>query len=198
MQERWHPDPDEHEAALAAGIGLAAGEGAQLVCLQELTLSRYFAVDPAGPQAAGVEPEELPGGATYRFAARMARETGIHVHASLYERADRATDGLGYNTAIIVAPDGELLARTRKLHIPVTAGYHEDRYFRAGPGDPRRVPADRLRGRASRSADLLGPVVSRGRARIQPRGRRRARVSRPRSAPSPITRSSTPSRCGRR
>ena len=139
VQQRWHPDPDEHEAALAAGIRLAADEGAQLVCLQELTLSRYFAVDPAGPEAAGAEPEELPGGPTHRFAARMAAGTGVHVHASLYERAD-APDGLGFNTAIVVAPDGELLARTRKLHIPVTAGYHEDRYFRPGPAGPDAFP----------------------------------------------------------
>jgi N-carbamoylputrescine amidase len=109
------------------------------VCLQELTLSRYFAVDPGGPQATGAQPEELPGGATYRFAARVARETGVYVHASLYERAD-ADDGLGYNTAIVVAPDGQLLARTRKLHIPITAGYHEDRYFRPGPGDAPAFP----------------------------------------------------------
>jgi N-carbamoylputrescine amidase len=139
VQERWRPDPEEHEAALEAGIRRAASAGARLVCLQELTLSRYFAVDPAGARAGGVEPEELPGGATHRFAARMARETGAHVHASLYERAD-AEDGLGFNTAIIVAPDGELLARTRKLHIPITAGYHEDRYFRAGPGDAPAYP----------------------------------------------------------
>ena len=139
VQQRWHRDPDEHEAALAAGIKLAAGEGAQLVCLQELTLSRYFAVDPAGPEAVGAVPEELPGGPTYRFAARMAAESGIHVHASLYERADGA-DGLGFNTAIVVAPDGELLARTRKLHIPVTAGYQEDRYFRPGPAGPDAFP----------------------------------------------------------
>jgi N-carbamoylputrescine amidase len=139
VQQRWHPDPDEHEAALAAGIKLAAGEGAQLVCLQELTLSRYFATDPDGPAAAGAEPEELPGGRTHRFAARMASETGIHVHASLYERAD-AEDGLGFNTAIVVAPDGELLARTRKLHIPVTAGYYEDRYFRPGPAGAESFP----------------------------------------------------------
>jgi N-carbamoylputrescine amidase len=64
----------------------------------------------------------------------MAAETGAYVHASLYERAE-AEDGLGFNTAIVVAPDGALLARTRKLHIPLTAGYHEDRYFRAGPGE---------------------------------------------------------------
>jgi N-carbamoylputrescine amidase len=133
VQERWHPDPGEHAEALSAGIRRAAAEGAQLVCLQELTLSRYFAVDPAGPRAAGVEPEELPGGPTHRFAAELARETGVHVHASLYERAE-GDDGLGYNTAIVVAPDGSLLGRTRKLHIPVTAGYYEDRYFRPGPG----------------------------------------------------------------
>ncbi len=139
VQQRWHPDPDEHEAALAAGIELAAGEGAALVCLQELTLSRYFATDPAGPEAAGVEPEELPGGRTHRFAARMAAASGAHVHASLYERAEE-NDGLGFNTAIVVAPDGELLARTRKLHIPVTAGYREDRYFRPGPAGSQAFP----------------------------------------------------------
>jgi N-carbamoylputrescine amidase len=133
VQHRWHPDPGEHEAALAAGIEMAAREGARLICLQELTLSRYFAVDPGGPTVAGAEPEELPGGRTFRFAARMAAETDAHVHASLYERAD-GEDGLGFNTAIVVSPEGELIARTRKLHIPVTAGYHEDRYFRPGPG----------------------------------------------------------------
>ncbi len=37
----------------------------------------------------------------------------------------------------MVGPDGRIWIRTRKLHIPVTAGYYEDRYFRGGPaGDP--------------------------------------------------------------
>ena len=139
VQERWHPDPGEHAEALASGIRRAAAEGAELVCLQELTLSRYFAVDPSGPEAAGALPEDLPGGPTYSFAAAMAQETGVHIHASLYERAD-GPDGLGFNTAIIVAPDGGLIARTRKLHIPLTAGYHEDRYFRPGTGEGNPFP----------------------------------------------------------
>ena len=101
VQHRWHRDPVEHAAALTEGVRVAAEEGALLVCLQELTLSRYFGVDPGGPQAAGVEPEGLPGGATHRFAARMAGETGIYVHASLYERAE-GSDGLGYNTAMFL------------------------------------------------------------------------------------------------
>jgi N-carbamoylputrescine amidase len=131
VQHCWHPDPTDHRNALAAGVRLAAREGAQLVCLQELTLSAYFAITEDGPVAAGAEPEALPGGATHEFAAALARETGVTVHASLYERA--ADEQLGYNTAIAVAPDGTLLARTRKTHLPVTAGYYEDRYFR--PGD---------------------------------------------------------------
>jgi len=139
VQHHWHPDPEEHEAALAQGIRIAAADGAQLICLQELTLSPYFAVDPAGPRPGGAEPEELPGGRTHAFAARMAAETGAHVHASLYERAE-GEDGLGFNTAIVVSPAGELVARTRKLHIPITFGYHEDRYFRPGPGDAEAFP----------------------------------------------------------
>jgi N-carbamoylputrescine amidase len=139
VQERWHPDRGEHEAALAAGIRLAAAEGARIVCLQELTLSPYFAITPDGPVAVGAAPEELESGPTFSFARRLATETGAYVHASLYERAD-GPDGLGYNTAIVVAADGRLVSRTRKLHIPVTAGYYEDRYFRPGPasseGDP--------------------------------------------------------------
>jgi N-carbamoylputrescine amidase len=139
VQERWHTDAAEHEAALGRGIAIAASQGARIVCLQELTLSPYFAVTPDGPAAAEVTPEPVPGGPTFEFAARMAREAGVHVHASLYERAE---DGgaLGYNTAILVSPAGELVSRTRKLHIPVTAGYYEDRYFKPGPADEDPFP----------------------------------------------------------
>jgi N-carbamoylputrescine amidase len=138
VQERFHSDPDEHAAALALGIGMAAGEGAQIVCLQELTLSSYFAVTVDGLEAARARAEDIPDGPTTRFAASLAQEHGIHVHASLYERAERE-DGLGFNTAICVDPAGEVVARTRKLHIPVTAGYYEDRYFRPGD-DPEGHP----------------------------------------------------------
>jgi len=143
VQHRWHPDPDEHRAALAEGVRLAAGEGARLVCLQELTLSPYFAITADGPRAAGAEPESVPDGPTGAFAAQLASENGVHVHASLYERAD-AEDGLGFNTAIVMAPDGTLTARTRKLHIPVTAGYYEDKYFRPGPPGEDAFPVVEL------------------------------------------------------
>lgn len=34
-----------------------------------------------------------------------------------------------------MAPNGEIAAQTRKLHIPVTEGYFEDCYFAQGPSD---------------------------------------------------------------
>ncbi len=145
VQQRYRADAEAHRAALAEGVRTAAAEGAQLICLQELTLSPYFAITDDGPAALGVEPESVDDGPTRSFAAGLAAETGAAVHASLFERAD-ADDGLGYNTAIAVAPDGSLLARTRKLHIPVTAGYYEDRYFRPGPAGPDAYPVTEVAG----------------------------------------------------
>jgi N-carbamoylputrescine amidase len=139
VQHRWHPDPAQHLGGLREGVELAAAEGARLICLQELTLSPYFAVTPDGPEAVGSQPEELESGPTAAFARELAAATGAYIHASLFERADQG-DGLGYNTAIVAAPDGRLLARTRKLHIPVTAGYYEDKYFRPGPAGEDAYP----------------------------------------------------------
>ncbi len=143
VQDRWHEDAREHEQSLAAGIELAAANGARLVCLQELTLHPYFAVDPANLAQARELAERIPDGPTTRFAARMAKATGAWVHASLYERAEDG--GLGFNTAIVVAPDGELAARTRKLHIPRTEGYHEDVFFRPGDGRPQAVAVEAIK-----------------------------------------------------
>jgi N-carbamoylputrescine amidase len=135
VQHRWLEDADELRAQLAEGIAAAAAAGAQAVFLPELTLSKY----PADVRAAGTPKEtaeSLTTGPTFAFAAEQAKKHGIVAHASLYERPaddDEPDDPRGYNTAILVSPDGELVGRTRKTHIPVTAGYYEDTYFRPGP-----------------------------------------------------------------
>ena len=130
VQHRWHPDPAEHQMALAEGVRMAANAGARLVCLQELTLSKYIAVTPEGPRP-GAQPEPLVGGPTTSFAGNLAKETGAYVHASLWE--ERPGETLGFNTAVVMSPDGSIAARTRKIHIPMTAGYYEDKYFVGGP-----------------------------------------------------------------
>jgi N-carbamoylputrescine amidase len=132
VQLAWDPDAAALRAALAAGVGLAAEQGAALVCLPELTLSPYFAIAPDGAAALGCAPESLVDGPTRTMAAEFAAAHGVYVHASLFEATPEITDGRGYNTAICVAPDGTLVAATRKTHIPVTAGYYEDRSFVGG------------------------------------------------------------------
>ena len=129
VQTSWHSDAHAHRAILSEGVRLAAARGARIVCLQELTLAPYFATRPDRGDEAREYAESIPGGATTTLAVDLARETGAAIHASLYENAGPSGR---YNTAICAAPDGTLLARTRKMHIPRFPGYHEDRYFDAG------------------------------------------------------------------
>jgi N-carbamoylputrescine amidase len=130
VQLAWNADEDAHDAAIVEGVAAAANEGARLVCLPELTRLPYVAYDERGPQPGGIAPEALPGGRTYELAAKLAADTGVFVHASCYEHND---NGLGFNTAFVVAPDGTVAAKARKMHLPVTAGYAENRWF--APGD---------------------------------------------------------------
>lgn len=131
VQHRWHENPAETEAELEEGIRRAAVRGAKVVFLPELTLSRYPA-DTLPEYTPSSIAEDLETGPTLAFARRAAQAHGICVHASLYRRGAEG-DERGYNTAILVGPDGTLLASTDKLHIPVTEGYYEDKFFHQGP-----------------------------------------------------------------
>ena len=135
VQISWRAEAGEHKANLEKAIRLAAGNGAEVVFLPELTLSRYPAdVCPTGVPSETAE--SLEDGETFRFVSALAREFGIYIHASLYERTG-FEDGRGLNTAILVGRDGLLVGKTPKLHIPVTEGYFEDKYFQPGPNqDP--------------------------------------------------------------
>ncbi|CAN5170900.1 MAG: nitrilase-related carbon-nitrogen hydrolase [Nocardioides sp.] len=129
VQHRWRSEGLAD--VLLDAIGQAAEAGAQIVFLPEITLIRYPA-DIAPTAAPGDTAEDLQTGPTMTLARAAATRFGIHVHASLYEKVE-GPDGLGFNTAVLLAPDGRLVGRTRKTHIPITAGYHEDKFFRAGP-----------------------------------------------------------------
>ena len=124
VQERWRDNPVEHQAHLAAGIFNAAKQGAELVCLQELTLSPYFCTraDVDGTPYR----EDIHSGPTATFVSQIAREANVCITASLFETA-------GYNTAVAYDNTGKLIAITRKQHIPSGEKYHEDYYFK--PGD---------------------------------------------------------------
>ncbi|MEC8528961.1 MAG: nitrilase-related carbon-nitrogen hydrolase, partial [Pseudomonadota bacterium] len=132
-QMKWYDNASEHLQQLRAGVAACAHAGAQIVFLPELTLSRYPA-DKRPESSSDRQPEDIRNGPTVAFAKDAARENDVFVQVSLYEQVERE-DGLGFNTAVLVAPNGEVVAQTRKLHIPVTEGYFEDCYFAQGPSD---------------------------------------------------------------
>jgi N-carbamoylputrescine amidase len=142
VQHRWRSERAELTSVLGEAIARAAAAGARIVFLPELTLSRYPGDIPA-PSPAVSAAEDLCNGPTFAFAAENATANGVFVQSSMYEKAaaeDGADDGLGYNTAILVSPAGELLARVRKMHIPDSEGYRESTYFRPGPGEGDPYP----------------------------------------------------------
>ena len=131
VQFSWRENPAEHRDMISGAIRAAAAEGAKIVFLPELTLSRYPA--DVCPTSVPVETaEDLETGSTMQLVSSLAKELGIFVHASMFENRG-FSDGRGLNTAIIVDPQGQLVGATPKLHIPVTEGYFEDQYFQAGP-----------------------------------------------------------------
>ncbi len=123
VQEKWTANPEEHQDRLATGVIAAAKQGAELVCLQELTLSPYFCTRSDVDSRPFME--DINTGPTAAFISSLAKTAKVTITASLFEKA-------GYNTAIAIDETGNLVAVTRKQHIPSGEKYHEDHYFKAG------------------------------------------------------------------
>ncbi len=137
VQCAWNPDADQLRNTLAVGVAVAATQGAQVVLLQELTLSPYFCSDPTVPDPLGRYGEDLEAGPTVALARELALRHNIAVHASLYERTPQ---GRGFNTAVCVDRTGALVARTRKTHIPEFPYYHENLSFEPSDRECPVVP----------------------------------------------------------
>lgn len=119
-------------------IRKATAGGAKLVCLQELFNTVYFPfeIDPRHTELA----EPIPGPTTDRLRA-LAGETGAVIVAPIYEKA---MDGLLYNSAAVLMPDGSLAGVYRKSSIPLA--YTEsivgiEKYYFA-PGDTGFITFD--------------------------------------------------------
>ena len=127
VQMRCAPEPDENVNRAVAHIRSTAKQGAQVVCLPELFRTQYFCQreDSALFDLA----ESIPGPTT-EAVSKVAREAGVVVIASLFER--RAA-GLYHNTAVLIDADGSIKGLYRKMHIPDDPLYYEKYYF--APGD---------------------------------------------------------------
>lgn len=139
IQMSCTPNIEFNLQKLAKGIAQAAQRGAELVVLQELHNTPYFC-QTENPDLFDLA-EPIPGPTT-DFFGTLARQFGVVIVASLFER--RAA-GLYHNTAVVIEKDGTIAGKYRKMHIPDDPAYYEKFYFT--PGDLGFEPIDTSVGR---------------------------------------------------
>jgi N-carbamoylputrescine amidase len=120
-------DADQNLSKAIANIGEAAGQGAQLVVLQELFRSRYFC---QVEDARLFDLAETVPGPTTEALGQAAQQHNVAIMGSVFERR---APGLYHNTAVAIDTDGGLRGIYRKMHIPDDPLYFEKFYFT--PGD---------------------------------------------------------------
>ncbi len=127
IQMRCSPDPATNLAHALELLRESAKRGARITCLPELFRSQYFCQKE---DAANFDLAEPIPGPTTEALGQVARETGMAIVGSVFERR---MAGVYHNTAVILDADGSLRGLYRKMHIPDDPLYYEKYYFT--PGD---------------------------------------------------------------
>ena len=97
---------EENMEAACRFIDEAAAKGAKLVAFPEVF--NYIGNDPR-------DPEEIPGGPTISLMAKKAKEHHIWIHCGSISEVNPNGEKK-YNTTVLLNPEGEEVARYRKLH----------------------------------------------------------------------------------
>ena len=139
IQMSCTPDPTRNLRVALQRIATAAKSGAKLVCLPELFRSLYFCQKE--DYACFKLAEPIPG-ATTQALSLAAKKNKVTLVASLFEKR---TEGLYHNTTVVFGPNGKILGKYRKMHIPDDPGFSEKFYF--SPGDTGFHPIDTPVGR---------------------------------------------------
>lgn len=120
-------DRDANVESAERVVRAAAAQGAKIVLVQELFETPYFCAVQSPKYQALARP--VAGHPAVAHMAALARELGVVVPVSIFERAGNAL----FNSIVIIDADGRELGVYRKSHIPDGPGYSEKYYFT--PGD---------------------------------------------------------------
>jgi N-carbamoylputrescine amidase len=120
-------DINQNIEKAAAMVHQAADADADIICLQELYMSRYFpqSVDVKHYDLACPLPDQSIG-----LMQKIAADKKVTIIVPVYECAQ---PGINFNTAVIINADGSIRGKFRKVHIPEGPQYLEKYYFT--PGD---------------------------------------------------------------
>lgn len=128
LQMSCSNDKEKNVEKAISYVKKASEAGSDIICLQELFSTIYFAYtqDPKYFELA----EKIPGETTKRLEV-AAKEYGVAIIAPLFE-LDSEVPGIYYNTAIVIDSNGEYRGKYRKTHLPQLPGYDEKYYFKPG------------------------------------------------------------------
>ncbi len=127
IQMECHSAREENLQRARQHIVDAAEHGARLICLPELFGSIYFCQqeDPRFFELA----EPIPGYTT-DFFSKLSKIVNSVLVVPLFEKI---VTGLYYNSLVVINPDGSIVGKYRKMHIPYDPQFLEKYYFT--PGD---------------------------------------------------------------
>jgi N-carbamoylputrescine amidase len=108
-------------------IRKAAGDGANIILLQELFLTQYFPQTEDAGFFGLARPAE--GHPAIEHMRALAKELGVVLPVGFFEKAGQVF----FNSNVMIDADGTNLGIYRKTHIPDDPGYYEKFYF--SPGD---------------------------------------------------------------
>ncbi|MDP2690357.1 MAG: nitrilase-related carbon-nitrogen hydrolase [Deltaproteobacteria bacterium] len=118
-------DRDKNLAKAGMLIELAAVQDAKIIALSQLFGLRWFprAIDKANFSLA--EREDGP-------SVTMLRERAARHSVALVAPVFEEDDGAYYNTAFVIGPDGGIIGKYRKMHVPQLPLWEEKAYFSPG------------------------------------------------------------------
>lgn len=130
VQQRAGEDRNENLSRALDAMGVAAANGAELVCFAELAIDGFFPQRENDPGAAAVA-EPIPGPTADAIGARAA-ELGV---VTVFNQYERVGDGRCFDSSPVFDSDGTLLGVTRMMHITEYACFHEQGYYAEGDTD---------------------------------------------------------------
>ncbi len=127
IQQKCSTDKNQNLLKGLESARSAADQGAKIICFAELAFEPFYPQVSATPESLKLA-EPIPGPTTEVF-SKLAKELGVVFVLNLFERDGDRT----FDTSPVINADGQLMGKTRMIHITDYPGFHEQGYY--FPGD---------------------------------------------------------------